>query len=499
MNVALVVLGAGLVVALVLGLQARRGREMNLEEWSVGGRSFGVIFVFLLLAGEIYTTFTFLGGSGFAYSKGGPALYILAYGCLAYVMSYWLLPAVWRYAKRERLVSQADFFARKYGSRNLGILVSLIGVLAMIPYLILQLKGMSIIVEETSYGAVSQNVAIVIGTVVLTGYVVVSGIHGAAWTAVLKDVLILALAVFLGIYLPWHYYGGITPMFRSVQKADPTFLTLHTPALGVSWFISTVLLTSLGFYMWPHFFGATFSAKHERALRRNAVVFPLYQLVLLFIFFVGFAAVLKVPGLKGTDSDLALLRLSREAFAPWFVGLIGVTGMLTALVPGSMLLTTSATMLAKNVYAELRPGASPRQVMRLAQVLVPVLAAVTLLLTFRGGSTIVALLLLGYAFVTQLFPALVASLLPRNPVTAWGAAAGMVVGVAVVSYVIVAKRSVGSLMPFLPDWAANLNVGIVALIANLVALAIVSAVTRGARPSSAREARTLEPARGAAR
>jgi len=334
---------------------------------------------------------------------------------------------------------------------------------------------------------------------VLTGYVVVSGIHGAAWTAVLKDVLILALAVFLGIYLPWHYYGGITPMFRSVQKADPTFLTLHTPALGVSWFISTVLLTSLGFYMWPHFFGATFSAKHERALRRNAVVFPLYQLVLLFIFFVGFAAVLKVPGLKGTDSDLALLRLSREAFAPWFVGLIGVTGMLTALVPGSMLLTTSATMLAKNVYGELRPVASPRQVMRLAQVLVPVLAAVTLLLTFRGGSTIVALLLLGYAFVTQLFPALVASLLPRNPVTSWGAAAGMVVGVAVVSYVIVAKRSVGSLMPFLPDWAANLNVGIVALIANLVALAGVSAVTRGARPSSAREARTLEPARGAAR
>jgi len=146
---------------------------------------------------------------------------------------------------------------------------------------------------------VSRTAAIIIGTVVVTAYVMVSGIHGAAWTAVLKDILILAVAIFLGIYLPWHYYGGITPMFRSVQQLDPQFLTLHTPTLGVSWFISTVLLTSLGFYMWPHFFGAIFSAKHERALRRNAVVFPLYQLVLLFIFFVGFAAVLKVPGFKG--------------------------------------------------------------------------------------------------------------------------------------------------------------------------------------------------------
>ncbi|MGI8717863.1 MAG: sodium:solute symporter family protein [Lapillicoccus sp.] len=502
MNAALLVLAVGLLVALGLGLRARHGREMNLEQWSVGGRSFGVIFVFLLLAGEIYTTFTFLGGSGFSYANGGPALYILAYGCLAYVMSYWLLPAVWRYAKRERLVSQADFFARKYGSRNLGILVSLIGVLAMIPYLILQLKGMSIIVEETSYGAVPRTAAIIIGTVVLTAYVMVSGIHGAAWTAVLKDILILAVAIFLGIYLPWHYYGGITPMFRSIQQMDPEFLTLHTPALGVSWFISTVLLTSLGFYMWPHFFGATFSAKHEGALRRNAVVFPLYQLVLLFIFFVGFAAVLKVPGLKGTDSDLALLRLSRDAFDPWFVGLIGATGMLTALVPGSMLLTTSATMLAKNVYAELRPGTSPENVMRLAQLLVPVLAVLTLVLTFGGGNTIVALLLLGYAFVTQLFPALIASLLRRNPVTAWGAAAGMLVGVGVVSYVIIAKRSVGSLMPFLPEWAATLNVGIVALVANVLALAVVSMLTRGRRPSpslGAPGAPDLEPARGTAR
>jgi solute:Na+ symporter, SSS family len=29
------------------------------------------------MAGEIYTTFAFLGGSGFAYGRGGPVYYIL--------------------------------------------------------------------------------------------------------------------------------------------------------------------------------------------------------------------------------------------------------------------------------------------------------------------------------------------------------------------------------------------------------------------------------------
>ncbi|MFP3381623.1 sodium:solute symporter family protein, partial [Bacillus sp. SIMBA_069] len=79
---------------------------------------------FLLVAGEIYTTFTFLGGSGWAYSKGAPAYYVLSYISLAYVISYWLLPPIWRYAKENNLVSQSDFFVSKFKSPVLGILVA---------------------------------------------------------------------------------------------------------------------------------------------------------------------------------------------------------------------------------------------------------------------------------------------------------------------------------------------------------------------------------------
>ena len=66
-------------VGTLVGLQASVGRTKNLEEWSVAGRSLGFVFVWLLMAGEIYTTFSFLGASGWAYSRGGPALYIMAY------------------------------------------------------------------------------------------------------------------------------------------------------------------------------------------------------------------------------------------------------------------------------------------------------------------------------------------------------------------------------------------------------------------------------------
>lgn len=106
---ALAVLAVFLLGALALGLRSRSGKDMDLEQWSVAGRGFGSVFVFLLMAGEIYSTFTFLGASGWAYGKGGPAFYILCYGTLAYVLSYWLLPVVWRAAKRDGLLSQPDF------------------------------------------------------------------------------------------------------------------------------------------------------------------------------------------------------------------------------------------------------------------------------------------------------------------------------------------------------------------------------------------------------
>jgi SSS family solute:Na+ symporter len=476
-NAALLIIFATIAGVLLLGLRAQRGKDMDLEQWTVGGRGFGTILVFVLMAGEIYTTFTFLGGSGFAYGHGAPAFYILSYGCLAYVLSYWLLPPIWRYAKQHRLIAQPDFFARKYNSPALGVLVAVVGIVALVPYLVLQLKGLGIIVDAAAYGAISPTAAIWIGAAVVTAYVMVSGVHGSAWTAVVKDTAILAVVLFLGIYLPLHYYGGYGAMFSEIQAAKPNFLALPAQGESLAWFDSTVLLTALGFYMWPHTFGSLFTAKEERAFRRNAALLPLYQIILLFVFFVGFAAILKVPGLKGSEIDLSLLRLSVQTFDPWFVGVIGAAGVLTAIVPGSMILMASATLLANNIFRYVRPQVTDATVSRTAKLLVPVVALVSVIFTLQGGTTIVALLLMGYSFVTQLFPSLVASLLPHNPVTKEGAFAGICAGVATVALTTMTHTTMTMLFPALPEALRDLNIGIVALVLNLVTLAIVSAVT----------------------
>ncbi|WP_144550166.1 sodium:solute symporter [Bacillus sp. X1(2014)] len=470
----IIILIGTFLLAFYLGIRARKGQQ--LEEWAVGGRNFGPIVMFVLMAGEIFTTYVFLGGTGGTYRMGGPIIYI--FNAFCYIVPFWILPPIWRYAKKHRVITQSDFFAKKYDSKPLGLLVAIVGVVSMIPYIVLQLKGLKIIVSEASYGAISPNLAVCIGVVAVTIFVSLSGIHGSAATAILKDILLLCVILFLGFYLPFHYYGGIKPMFETLDAAKPEFLLMPDEGYSISWYISTCLTIGLGQYMWPQCFGASLSSKNERTLRQNAAILPLYQIILVFILFIGFTALLQIPNLQGADTDLSLFKIAKATFDPWVVGVIGAAGILTALVPCSMLLLTAATILTKNIYKSIKPNTTDEQIGRYTRMCVPIVALIALFFTFFGGNSIIALLIMAYSFVLQLFPPLLCSLWRKNPVTKTGAAAGIISGVIMVAYVTLTSSTMATFFPTAPSFIKDLDVGIAALVINIVFMFAVSAITR---------------------
>ena len=438
---------------------------MDLEQWTVGGRGFGAVLVFLLMAGETYTTFAFLGASGWAYSRGGPALYVLAYLTLAYTVSFFMLPQLWQVGRRHQMQTQSDFFGIRYGNKYLAAFVCIVGIVCFIPYVDLQITGVGIILSVASFDAIGRAPAMVICVLVLVGFVFTSGVRAVAWVSVVKDVLMVVAAVCIGIGIPYIHFGGIGPMFSALVAARPAHLTMPgaTANLGHAWYISTVLLTSLGFYMWPHAFGATFTARSADTLRRNAVLMPLYTLTLAFIFFAGFAAVLIVPGLP--NGDLALLTVVRQTFPPWFVGVIGGAGALTAMVPAAIFILTAATLFAKNLYRPLfAPAMSDDQVARLARVMVVVLGAISLWLALFSSTTLVSLLLTGYAGVTQFFPGVILGLYWKRARTA-AVFAGMVIGVVMAAGLMVSHH----------DPLFGLSAGFLALCVNFAIAVIFSA------------------------
>jgi len=455
---AIIALGAG------IGFLAGIRRRMDLEQWTVAGRGFGALLVFLLMAGEVYTTFAFLGLSGWTYSRGGPTLYALAYLTLAYVVSFFILPPVWELGRRHGLQTQSDFFRVRYGSRYLTAFVCLVGIAAFVPYVQLQVTGIGIIVSVASFDTIGRTTAMTVAVVLLVGFVFAGGVRAVAWVSVLKDALMLTAAVAIGIGVPLACFGGIGPMFAALAAARPTHLTMPgaTTNLGHAWYVSTVLLTSLGFYMWPNAFAAAFTARNADTLRRNAVLMPLYTLSLAFIFFAGFTAVLVIPGLA--NGDLAMLTVVRRTFPPWFLGVIGGAGALTAMVPAAIFILTASTLFAKNLYRPLiAPAMTDDQVARLARGSAVVLGAISLALAVFTSTTLVSLLLIGYAGVAQFFPGVVLGLFwPRASTGA--VFTGVVAGVATAMILMLTHR----------DPLFGVSAGFVALCLNFALVVLVS-------------------------
>ena len=465
--VALAVIFGIVVLGSIAAFYAGSRYKMDLEQWTVAGRGFGAILVWLLMAGEIYTTFAFLGASGWAYSRGGPTLYIIAYLILAYVASFYFLPYVWEVGRKFGMQTESDFFYKRYGSTFMSTFVALVGVVFLIPYLQLQVTGLGIIVNVASFEGIDRSTAMIIGIALVAGFVFASGVRAVAWVSVLKDFLMLFAAAFLGIGITYTYFGGIGPMFTALANTNPSHLVMPgaTKNMGHLWYISTVLLTSFGFYMWPHLFGAVFTAKSANTLRRNAVIMPLYTITLPLIFFVGFACILIIPGLS--NGDMSLLTIVRKTYPAWFLGVIGGAGAITAMVPAAILILTAATLFAKNCFRPIfAPSMTDDQVVRMAKFLVLVISAITLYFAIYSSTTLVNLLLLGYAGVTQFFPGVVYGLFWRR-VTMAGVFTGMVVGVAIVAYLMLSKMD-----PFM-----GLNAGFVALFVNFVVTSLVSLLT----------------------
>jgi SSS family solute:Na+ symporter len=326
---------------------------------------------------------------------------------------------------------------------------------------------MGIIVETASFGGIGHTAAMFIAAALLTAFVFTSGIRAVAWVSVLKDLLMIVAVVSIGLWVPYMHFGSVGKMFATLARAHPTHLTMPgaTGNLGHAWYVTTVLLTGMGLGMWPHSFGSTFTAKSADTLRRNTTVLPLYLLSLVFIFFGGYSAYLLVPGMK--NGDMALLTVVRQSFPAWALGVIGGAGALTAMVPASIMLLSAAALTAKNVV---RPVFAPRmtddQVGRLAHAAVVALSLISLAFALIASTTLVSLLLVGYAGITQFFPGVVLGLTWKRTSGA-AVLAGIVCGVSCAAALILAGRD---------PWQ-GISAGFLALCINFAVVVLVSWTT----------------------
>ncbi|WP_329117753.1 sodium:solute symporter family protein [Streptomyces sp. NBC_01465] len=464
------VFGVFMVGTVLLGLLAvRGGRGGGLTAWSVGGRSLGSVFIWVLMAGEGYTSFSYLGAAGWGYNYGAPVLYVVAYMSCGYAVGYVVGPMLWSYARRHGLVGITDMISHRYGKPWLGAVVAVLATVFLLPYIQLQITGMGVVVSTISYGSISLNWAYFIAFAVTTGFVVVSGLKGSAWVSVLKDVLVIGTLGFLAFYVPFHYFDGYGPFLDRLVAEKSDWLTFPghgDSGFGQAWYATTTVLNSLTVVIFPTTVAGYLGARNADVLRKNAVWLPAYNILLFVPMLLGMAALFVVPGLVGAESNLALFKLVVDSLPAWAVGVIGVAAALSSVVPMAVFMLVIGTMWGRSVLS-LVPRWNERQ-KGASQVVVVVAGTLALVMTYTAPNTLVRLSLISYEGMAQLLPMLLLGLVWRR-LTLLAAGSGLVVGVAVVCSLVFTDRD--------PVW--GVNAGIVALAANL---AVALAVTYAGRP-----------------
>jgi len=310
-------------------------------------------------------------------------------------------------------------------------------------------------------------------------FVYVSGLRGIGWTNLLQAIIMLGGMVGVGLLFPHRFFGGIEPMFETLERLRPTHLSLPDSAgLGLSWYTSTALLCGLGMWIWPHVFAATYSARSEGVVRRNACVLPLYQLAMVPVILVGFTCAARAamdPEFAATieKPDHAMLVALVGYFPPWIAGLIGAGGLAASISTSSALILTAANLLSRNVIrTAFNPGMDEKRAARLGRWLVPAVTAVAMVFAFAAPDMLVSLLLTGFSGISQFLPAVLLGLFCRWP-TSKGILAGLLtgLGIVVVCYAAGLRLVLG------------IHPGFVGLVANVVVVVLVSRFTAPLEPA----------------
>ncbi|GAA4886127.1 sodium:solute symporter family protein [Saccharopolyspora cebuensis] len=457
------ILAVFLLAAVALGLLSLRGRDRaNLAEWSVGGRSLGIVLIFVLMAGETYTSFSYLGAAGWSYDYGMPVFYLIAYLAIGFAVGYLVGPILWHYAHRNHLHNITDITSHRFDSPLLGAVVAVLTTVFLLPYIQLQITGMGVVVSTISYGTISLGVGYLIAFVVTEAFIILSGLRGSAWVSILKDSLVIITLLIVFVYVPVHYFGGLGPMLDRLVTERPEWLVLPgqgDESLGLMWFATTGLLNGVVYTIFPTTVAGYLGARSPGVLRRNALIMPFYQVLLFVPILLGLAAIFVVPGL--TNSNLAMFELVVDSMPAWLVGLVGVAGALSSIVPMAVFMLVIGTMWGRSILGA-HPRTAPRQ-KRLSQLVTFLVGLVALLFTFISPSTLVQLSVLSYQGLAQLLPVVLLSLLWKRMSTS-AAAAGLASGVVVVAALVLTGND---------PWY-GINAGLLGLVVNIAVNVAVS-------------------------
>jgi SSS family solute:Na+ symporter len=367
----------------IMGFLAARWRRpatlAHLDEWGLGGRQFGTWITWFLIGGDFYTAYTVIAVPALVYSVGAYGFFALPYTIIVYPFVFAVMPKLWQLAKDTNAVTAADVVRNQYRSCSLESAVAITGVLATMPYIALQLIGMSTAIKALG---IRGELPLIAAFVILALYTYSSGLRAPALIAFVKDTMIYIVVIAAVSLIPGKL-GGYAAVFDAADqafKAKGSGGILLAPNQYVA-YATLALGSALAAFMYPHTLTGVFASRSAQTIRKNAVLLPAYTLMLGLLALLGYMG--HAAALKLSSPNDVVPTLFQTLFPSWFAGFAFAAIAIGALVPAAVMSIGAANLFTRNFWkAYINPEVDPAgeaSVAKIASLVVKVGALLVIL------------------------------------------------------------------------------------------------------------------------
>ncbi|MEZ7926888.1 MAG: sodium:proline symporter, partial [Cloacibacterium sp.] len=321
-------------------------------------------YIYSLSLAVYCTAWTYYGSIGVAANQG--LEYLAIYIGPIIIIPAWIVinNKIIRISRVNKISSIADFISLRYGnSRSFGALISIVCILAIIPYIGIQIKAISDTFHQITLSENSDNVFTDTATYVVILIAIFSSYYGTRYVdasekrlgiisaVAVESFLKLIFFVVLGLFVTYGVFNGFEDIYQQAQKfedfaAKNTFNGLE----GSINFAITSLLSMSAIFLLPRQFHTTIvENRKEKHLKTAIWLFPLYLLIFnFFVFPIAWGGRILFEG-QNVNPELFPILIPQK-FGNILVSVMVFLGGLSASV--SMIIISSITlsvMLSNNV------------------------------------------------------------------------------------------------------------------------------------------------------
>jgi Na+/proline symporter len=367
----IVVLVLYLVFMLFIGVYFK-GRIDTPEDYYVAGRTLSWWVVTLTMSATYIGATATLAKTGLGYNQGYAGMMPTFTAMIGMAILGLISPKISRIGFKYKIISVSGLIRYRFG-KIACVISAVIVAWALIGTLAGQVVGAGSLLPVVFANVglnVSYEMTIFVMVLIMIGYTLLSGMFGVAYTDVVQvTILIIGLAIILPA-LMFTEVGG----WSSVTAILPPDFLNFKPGMYVIGLMFTYCLYFMsGPPYWQRSFASKSAGTSRLAIVLAAVLITVYSMMVTMV---GMAARAFDPELPDTvqSADSIIILLTLEHFHPIIAAIVVVSIMAAIMSTMDSYLLTAAQAVITDIYRVYKPDLTDKQELKLAKILVAIIA-----------------------------------------------------------------------------------------------------------------------------